>query len=141
MISRHRCRHYSLTSRLGRIVAVYRAEPHEPANLARYLVHRTKVWQILLVSSARKYRDEPTNHPKLYLYLDRRTKSYVSVLTLFDMLCPSFLMILCVVTVVTLFVYNPAPRGIFRTQFAARNINLFLIFPISSMPMRVHFQS
>ena len=37
-------------SRLGRIVALYRAEPHEPANLVRYLVRRTKILTFLCIS-------------------------------------------------------------------------------------------
>ena len=42
--------HYFLP-RLGRVDTVYRAEPYEPANLVRYLVRRTKIWQFPLVVS------------------------------------------------------------------------------------------
>ena len=71
-----------LPPRIGRIVAVYRAESQEPAKLVRYLVRRTKIGQFLLVVSLQCIGTNQKNHPNLYLYLVRRTKSCVSVLTL-----------------------------------------------------------
>ena len=43
------------TSRLGHIVRLYRAEPHDPAKLVRYLARRTKMWQLKSVG----YSDAP----------------------------------------------------------------------------------
>ena len=73
--------HYFLP-RLGRIDTVYRAEPYEPANLVQYLVRRTKIWQFPLVVSYLCIVTNEKNHPNLVLYLARRTKDVVSILTL-----------------------------------------------------------
>ena len=69
-------------TRLGSIVALYCAEPHDPANFVRYLVRRTKIFSFLLVVSLLMYREEPKEPPYIVSVSNRRTKSSVSFLTL-----------------------------------------------------------
>ena len=45
-----------------------------PANLVRYLVCRTKIWQFSLVVSHLYIVTNQKNHPNLVLYQARRTK-------------------------------------------------------------------
>ena len=73
---------YALWARLARIDTVYRAELYEPANKIRYLACQTKMLQFPLVVSYICIVTNQKNRPNLVLYLARRTKDVVSILTL-----------------------------------------------------------